>query len=162
MGRRSVKKDKNIYQQAREAAGLTRERAAEALEAVSESRLEKVESGRSPVRPEEVILMAKAYRRPDLCNYYCANECPIGKKSVPQVHLEDLSRIVLETLSALNSLEKEKDRFIEITSDGKITEDELKDYERIREGIGQIRKASEALTLWEESTKEVYSAKAEE
>ena len=58
MGKKSVKEDKSIYQLAREEADMTRAEASEAMAFVSESRIEKYVSGRSPVQPEEVLAMA--------------------------------------------------------------------------------------------------------
>lgn len=49
MGKRSIKEDKSVYQLAREEAGMTREEASEAMQFVSDSRIEKYESGKSPV-----------------------------------------------------------------------------------------------------------------
>ena len=121
MGKRSIKEDKSVYQLAREEAGMTREEASEAMQFVSDSRIEKYESGKSPVQPEEVLAMEKAYKKPGLCNYYCSHECPIGQEYVPEVKINDLANIVLKTLASMNSLDKAKDRFIEITADGEIS-----------------------------------------
>ena len=52
MGKKSIREDKNIFQLAREEAGLTRAQASEKLVFVSESRIEKYESGKSEVHPE--------------------------------------------------------------------------------------------------------------
>ena len=82
MGRKSVKENKNIYQLYRENAGLTREKASEAMGIVSETRIEKIESDKTLPYPDEIMAMAECYKTPDLCNYYCSNECPIGKKYV--------------------------------------------------------------------------------
>ena len=98
MGKKSVKEDKSIYQLAREEADMTRAEASEAMDFVSESRIEKYESGRSPVQPEEVLAMARAYKKPGLCNYYCSHECPIGQEYVPEVEVKELAQIVLKTL----------------------------------------------------------------
>ena len=84
MGRKSVKENKNIYQLSREEAGLTREQASEKAVYMSEDRIEKIESGRSLPHPEEVLTMSECYKRADLCNYFCSNECPIGKVYVPE------------------------------------------------------------------------------
>lgn len=151
MGKRSIKENKNIYQQLREEAGLTREEAADALGFISESRIEKFESGKSPVHPEEVLAMARAYRKPALCNYYCSHECPIGQEYIPEVKVKDLAQIVLQTLSTMNSLDKAKNRFIEITADGQISEDEFTDFVRIENGIKEIGLAADSLTLWMEN-----------
>ena len=71
MGRKSIKENKNIYFTSREACGMTREAAAEALEHISADRIEKIESGALSAHPEDVMLMAKAYNKPELCNYFC-------------------------------------------------------------------------------------------
>ena len=152
MGKKSVKEDKSIYQLAREEADMTRAEASEAMDFVSESRIEKYESGRSPVQPEEVLAMARAYKKPGLCNYYCSHECPIGQEYVPEVEVKELAQIVLKTLSSMNSLEKAKDRLIEITADGEISDDELTAFARIEEGIDQISRAADSLSLWVENT----------
>lgn len=148
MGKRSVKENKSIFQLVREEAELTRAEASEKLEFISESRIEKYESGKSEVHPEEVVAMSKAYRRPELCNYYCSHMCPIGKVSVPEIEMRDLSQIVLHTLASLNKLNEQKDRFIDITSDSKISDNEMDDFVRIRHGIESIAEASASLNLW--------------
>ena len=73
MGKKSVREDKNIYQLAREEAGLTRAAAGELMDYVSESRIEKIESEKSAPHPEEILAMADAYKKPVLCNgfVYC-------------------------------------------------------------------------------------------
>jgi transcriptional regulator with XRE-family HTH domain len=152
LGKRSTKENKSIYQICREEAGMTREEASEAMKFVSDSRIEKYESGKSPVQPEEVLAMAKAYRKPALCNYYCSHECPIGQEYVPEVKAKDLAQIVLQTVATINSLEKAKDRFIEITADGHITDDELDDFVRIEGGIKEIGSAADSLSLWMDNT----------
>lgn len=58
---------------------MSREKASELLETIMPERIEKVESGKSLPRPDEVITMAEKYKRPSLCNYYCSNQCPIGQ-----------------------------------------------------------------------------------
>lgn len=148
MGKKSIKEDKNIFQLAREDAGLTRAQASEKLDFISESRIEKYESGKSEVHPEEVLAMAKAYRKPMLCNYYCSRMCPIGKENVPEIQMKDLAQIVLKTLATLHTLEEEKDRLIEITADSRVSDDELMDFVRIQKGIEQIALASDSLSMW--------------
>jgi hypothetical protein len=152
MGKKSTKTNKNIYQLYREEKELTRDRASEQMQYLSADRIEKIENEKSLPRPDEIIAMADCYQRPDLCNYYCSHECPIGERYVPEVKMKDLSQIVLEVLASLNSLEKEKNRLIEITVDGQITKDELPDFTKIREQLAKISLAIDALQLWVEST----------
>ena len=59
MGKKSVKKNKNIYQICREGLELTREKASELLETISADRIEKIESGKSLPRPDEIALLVK-------------------------------------------------------------------------------------------------------
>ena len=148
MGRKSTREDKNIYQISREEASLTREAAAEKLEFISSDRIEKIESAKSLPHPDEILAMADCYKNPALCNYYCSHECPIGQEYVPKVTFKELSQITLEMLASLNSLEKEKNRLIEITVDGVISEDEKKDFEKIQQQLAQISLAIDSLELW--------------
>lgn len=148
MGRKSTKENKNHYHICRENANLTREAAAELMEFVSDDRIEKIESERSFPHPEEILAMSKAYKAPDLCNYYCSHSCPIGQESVPEIKLKDLSQITLEMLASLNFMEKQKNRLIEITVDGAITKDEMEDFENIQAQLLQISMAIDSLQLW--------------
>lgn len=148
MPRRSVKKNKNVYQLSREKARLTRAEASESTDFMSESIIEKIEYNISKPDPEEVLAMAKAYKDPMLCNYYCAHECSIGNKYVPEVKIAELSQIVLQMLASLNSIDKQKERLIDISADGKITNQELKDFKEIRKVINQISITADSLQLW--------------
>ena len=150
MGRVSVKENKNIYQLRREELGLSREKASELLETMPPERIEKIESEKSLPHPDEVLLMSEAYKLPNLCNHYCANECPIGKQYVPEIKIKDLSQIVLEMLASLNSMHKKQERLIEITADGKIEGDEIKDFIHIQEELEKISITVETLQLWSE------------
>ena len=150
MARVSTKENKNIYHKTRESLQLTREAAAELMEVISPERIEKIENERSLPHPDEVLLMAEKYKQPSLCNYYCANQCPIGQQYVPEIKVKDLSQIVLEMLASLNSMNKQRERLIEITVDGKITGDELEDFIYIQEELERISIAVETLQLWSE------------
>ena len=148
MAKKSTKENKNIYQTSREEAGFTREAAAEALEFISSDRIERIENEKSLPHPEEILAMSDCYRNPSLCNYYCSHECPIGQEYVPEVKFKELSQITLEMLASLNSLEKEKNRLIEITVDGVISDDEMRDFEKIQKQLAQIAMAIDSLQLW--------------
>lgn len=150
MARKSTKENKNIYQITRENLDLTREAASERLETISPERIEKIENERTLPYPDEVLVMAEKYKQPSLCNYYCANQCPIGQQYVPEIKIKDLSQIVLEMLASLNSVQKKKERLIEITVDGKISGDELEDFVFIQEELERISIAVETLQLWSE------------
>ncbi len=150
MARVSVKENKNIYHKTRESLQLTRESASELLESITAERIEKIENERSLPHPDEVLIMSEKYKQPSLCNYYCANQCPIGQQYVPEVKIKDLSQIVIEMLASLNSMNKKKDRLIEITVDGTVSEDEIEDFVVIQQELEKISIAVETLQLWSE------------
>ena len=150
MGRLSVKENKNIYHICREELKLTRESASELLGGISPERIEKIENEKSLPHPDEVLLMSEKYKKPSLCNYYCANQCPIGQEYVPEIKVKDLSQIVLEMLASLNSVNKKKERLIEITADGVIDNDEIADFIYIQEELERISLTVESLQLWAE------------
>lgn len=150
MARASTKENKNIYQLTRENLKLTREAAEELLESIPSERIEKIENERSLPHPDVVLVMSDKYKQPGLCNYYCANQCPIGQEYVPEIKIKDLSQIVLEMLASLNAMSKRKDRLIEITADGVVSDDELEDFVFIQDELERISITVETLQLWAE------------
>lgn len=148
MGRRSVRENKNMYQQLREERGYSRAKASEELKCISEGRLVRIESDEAVPYPEEIITMAEVYGEPNLPNLYCANDCPLGQAYVSQVEAKDLPVITLEMLNLLNRLTKQKDRLIEITVDGEITPDEIKDFTRIKKDLEEMSMAIDSMQLW--------------
>jgi hypothetical protein len=146
----SPKEKKNIYFQRREELKLTREQASELLEYVSPERLEKIENEKVEPRPDEVLIMAKKYKSPELCNYYCSHQCPIGNQYVPEIKIQDLSQIILRMISSLNEVQDKQKRLINITADGKIDDDEIEDFVSIQEELEKISVSVETLQLWTE------------
>ena len=150
MPRSSVKENKTVYQLRREELGLSREKASDLLEVIPPERIERIENGKYTAHPDEVIRMAEKYQAPELCNYYCSNECEIGRQYVPEIKIKDLAQIVLEMLASLNSIEKRRDRMIEITADGRIEKDEVEDFVRIQEDLERISVTVETRQFWAE------------
>lgn len=150
MGRKSIKEDKNVYHLRRDELNLSRAAAAQLLETISEDRICRIELKNLAPHPDEVVVMAEKYKCPSLRNYYCANQCPIGKRYSFEVKIGDLPTIVLQTIAALNTLEKQKDRFIEIAADCEVGESELSDFQSIQESLRKISISVEALRLWTE------------
>lgn len=148
MSKKSTKDNKNIYFQSRENAGFTRAQASERIGCISASKIEKIENGTTSPQPEDVFLMADAYKNPHLCNYYCTHECRIGQTYVPKVEIKGLPEITLGLLSSLNALDKCKERLIEITEDGKIEPSEAADFRKIQEHLNKISVTVESLKMW--------------
>jgi len=120
------------------------------LEIITPERIQKIENEKSLPHPDEVLLMSEKYKKPNLCNHYCANQCPIGQEYVPEIKVKDLSQIVLEMLASLNSVNKRKERLIEITADGIIDNDEIEDFIFIQDELERISITVEGLQLWSE------------
>ena len=143
-----MNKEKNIYVEARKQSNLTQAKASEAMQTISEDRLARLETDKISMTPNDVLEMANAYKRPDLCNYYCTHECPIGENTLSEIKPQQLSNIILKMVASLNTVETEKNALIEITSDGQISENELKDFARIQMKLNEISSTVEALKLW--------------
>lgn len=163
MGKASTKENKSIYQIAREELHLTRADATTkipgnddfpGMDGVTESRLVKLEHGDVAIQPEDVVAMAKRYNKPELRNYYCCNECPIGKIDAPEVtYTGGVHEILVNMAVSLKNVNHEKIRLMEILEDGKIDSDEVEDYEKICEELEHISMTIEALQLWCEKMK---------
>ena len=152
MGKQSKRENKTIYQICREEAGLTRSEASEKMTAVSDSKIEKFEYEIQEPTPYDIIQMADAYRRPDLCNYYCSHKCEIGHRYVPEVKVSDLSNIILETIASLNEINPLTTRLIQIARDGRISDDEINDFALISKKLDEISLAIDSLNLWIDKT----------
>ena len=148
MGRRSTKEDKNLYQQSRENAGLSREGAEELLTFVSADRIERIESGKSAPHPDEVLAMEQGYKDPELSNYYCTHECPIGMKYVQKAELKELPQLTVELLSALHAMEQEQNRLIDISVDGRVNDFERKQFDVILQKLSALDRAIRGMRIW--------------
>ena len=152
MGKQSTRENKTIYQLCREEKELTREKASELMAGVSSSRIEKIEYETQEPTPYDVVQMADCYKRPDLCNYYCSHKCAIGQRYVPEVEVGELSNIILETIACLNEINPVTGRLIQIARDGKISDDEIKDFAFISQKLDEISLAVDSLNLWVDKT----------
>lgn len=160
MGRRSTKENKNIYQQSREDKGLSREAAGELLQFVTADRIEKIESGKSAPHPDEVLAMEQGYENPELSNYYCTHECPIGMKYVQRVELKELPQLTVELLSALHAMELERDQMIDISVDGRVNSFERREFDVILQKLSALDRAIRGMRIWIEDA--LYTGKMDE
>ncbi|MBQ3005853.1 MAG: helix-turn-helix domain-containing protein [Clostridia bacterium] len=116
--------------------------------AINESKLRRIEEGEGQVKADDVLILSKVYGEPALKNYYCTNECKIGKESVPEIKIKDLTQIVLEMLSSLNTLEQRQARFIEITADGEIQDSEIEDFIKLQHELEKMEVTIETMQYW--------------
>lgn len=130
--------------------GYSREKAAELI-GIKYDRLEKIENNKVlSIEPQEVVKIARAYGKPDLCNYYCTHECDIGNKYGRESTVKDLAHIAVDTLTSLNKLDAARIRLLEIVEDDKVTDDEMEDFLKIREMIEKIATTADSLKFYME------------
>ena len=128
--------------------GLSRDAAEELLTFVSADRIEKIESGKSAPHPDEVLFMEQGYQNPTLSNYYCTHECPIGMKYVQKAELKDLPQLTVELLAALNAIEEEKNRLIDISVDGRVNDYERRQFDVILGKLAALDRAIRGMRIW--------------
>ena len=115
---------------------------------IDRTRLARIESGVLTPYPEEVLLLAQLYDAPQLCNHYCSQLCPLGRKTIPPCELLQIDRLTIKVLHAMKEAEGVEDDMVDIVQDGVITEDELPRIEEITTRLAAIEKASMELRMW--------------
>lgn len=163
MGKISTKENKSIYQVTRdEELGYSRAKAADIIAEIengkysylNENRLVKIEDGTVAIQPLDVVAMSKAYGKPELRNYYCCNECPIGEIDTPVVSgTSSIHEILVNMTVSLESVNAKKVRLMEILADGIVDSDEINDLNKILEELEKISMTVEAIQLWCEKMK---------
>lgn len=153
MGKKATKAADNMYYLARSEAAETnsdltsREKAAEIV-GIDRTRLARIELDTIAPYPEEVKAMAQAYNTPELCNSYCARECPIGRTSVKEVTIDDFDRLALKVLGSLKNIDELRTSLIAISEDGIIDESEETAFQDILDSLEKISTNAKALQLW--------------
>lgn len=153
MGKKATKAADNMYYLARCEATETnddfssREKAAELI-GMDRTRLARIELDAIAPYPEEVNAMAKAYNVPELCNSYCARECPIGRDNVQEVKIVDFDRLALKVLGSLKDIDALRASLIAISEDGIIEEKERPAFQEILDSLEKISTNAKALQLW--------------
>ena len=129
------------------AALSSREKAAELL-GIDRTRLARIELDTIAPYPEEVKIMSEVYNTPELCNAYCARECPIGRGNVREVTIDDFDRLALKALGSLKDIDSLRASLIAISEDGVIDAGELDTFNEILEALEKISTNAKALQLW--------------
>ena len=156
MGTRPTKAADNIYCRSRLEAAKYNDRlnsragAAELL-GISESSLADYELGNTKVVPvDKVNLMADLYRAPEIRNFYCANECPIGKNCITQLEVEELDRLTIKVLASFQRVGYIKETLLTITADGVISDSEKIAFSEVIKALDIISQNAQELKLWAE------------
>lgn len=158
MGRQATKAVGNRYYEARIAASEWDERlssragAAEAMN-VSDDVIKDAELGLYKCLPvDTVVRMADLYHAPELLNYYCLHECPIGSGRALSDSVVTIDRVTVKLIKKLrvDQLGTIKDLLVDIAEDGEISDDEVMSLVRVRDYLrGLSETISELETLTE-------------
>lgn len=155
MGRRPTKAADNPLCKARIDAAKYNERlyskeyAAEML-GISPSSLSDYELGVTKIVPPDMIIkMADLYNSPELRNYYCREVCPLGC-DIPKIELDDLDRITVKALSTFRKISETRELLLDITEDGKISEEERPELQKILDTLDELVSVSQNLKVWVE------------
>lgn len=155
MGRGAPKAQGNVWYQARMEAAIRNERllsrfgAAEAM-GLSEDAVKSAELGLYKSMPvENAVLMADCYNAPQLLNYYCLHECPIGCSRPLSSEVVGIDRVTVKLLKSLKAdeLAGMKDKLLDIAEDGIISEDELPDLREVLEYLDNLSKTVSELRI---------------
>ena len=117
---------------------------------IDRKRLQRIEIGTLNPYPEEVMLMADAYHAPELMNFYCTSACPIGRKMMPKAELQELDRLAVKFLNALERIKGADKSLLAIAVDGKLTPDEIPAMEELLEAIKAISTVGYELEIFKE------------
>lgn len=148
MGRDATKAMGNVWYEARKEAAIyndrlaSREGAAEML-GMSVSAVADAELGLNKCMPaDKAVLMADLYRKPQLLNYYCKHECPIGCRHALAEEVRSLAQVTVEIIRGLRvqDVGEIKDMLLDIAADGVITEDEKPQLEKVVSYLEEVAK----------------------
>lgn len=135
---------RNIYQIAREAAGLTQEKASELIDVSVES-LRAYEGDRRTPPDNVVIRMIEIYNTQYLAYQHLKTSAEIGRKYLPNIDLKDLPSAILRLQKEVSDFLKVRDELVDITCDGVISPEERPRYDRILKELDDIVEAIMAL-----------------
>ena len=153
MGRTATVAADNKFYQARKKASEKNENLSNRDDAAAQllmdkTRLAKIELDHIVPNSDDVMSMASVYEMPELCNYYCANCCPIGKGSVQELDVTDFGRIALQILSACENIEALRTKLLSIASDGDVKDDENDDFLYVLDILNKFSIGAQSLMLW--------------
>lgn len=156
MGREATKAVGNPWYEARKKAAeyddrlASREGAAERL-GMSVSSVADAELGLTKCMPvDKAVLMADLYNAPQLLNYYCLNECPIGCRQSLSDKVLSIERVTVKLLKSLKveELAEIKNTLIDIAADGIISDEEKPEIKEVLEYLDELsRTISELKTI---------------
>lgn len=149
---KTTKATENVYYSARIRAAAyndqlnSREGAAQVV-CIERTRLANIELGNIVPHPEEVNLMASSYNAPDLVNYFCSSQCPLGRGRVDRLEPRNLESAALKIGRLTRNIDDIARGISDIAEDGKITEEERPSFDACIRRLLDLKKSIEELIL---------------
>lgn len=142
---------RNIYQTARKTAGLTQERAAEALGICVES-IRAYEQGQRVPSDEVVSRMVDLYDNRFLAVQHLRANAELARRIIPEMAEMPLSEAIMQLLSQIYAFaDKHRDKdLLYIGADGRIDNEERPLYDKILSEVEGLGKAAMALRYAQE------------
>lgn len=131
---------RNIYQIAREATGLTQEKASEHLD-ISVDSLRAYEGGKRIPPDHVVIKMIEIYNTQYLAYQHLKTADEVGRTYLPNIEIRELPSAILRLQKEVTDFLKVKDEMIEITCDGIIDKEEKPRWDAIMKELNDIMDA---------------------
>lgn len=128
---------RNIYQIARESAGITQEKAAELLDISVESM--RAYEGFKRIPPNKVVVgMIEIYDSRYLAYQHIKNASEDLQGYIPNIDIKDLPSAILKLQKEVTDFLKIRDELIDITCDGIIDSEERPRYDIIMKELDDI------------------------
>ena len=135
-----MEKNKNIYQIARESAGLTQEKAAELLN-ISVDSIRAYEGCKRIPQDKTVIKMIEIYNAQYLAYQHLKTSAEVGQKYLPNIEITQLPVAILRLQKEIKDFIDCQELLIKIGSDCRVTPDEAEDFKGIIKELDDVAEA---------------------
>ena len=101
-------------------------------------------------------MMSDLYNAPELKNYYCKHECPIGRTLPIATEHDTLQGITIRLLNALDddAIKAMKRELVSMASDGEISEDEKPRLKKAQDALDSLAVVISELRMFGDRRKE--------
>ena len=146
MGRGATVASGNVWYEARIEASKINEKLKSRFGAadeagMSEDAIKNTELGLEKQMPvDKAVILADLYGAPNLLNYYCLNECPIGRNRPISDEMLTIEHAALRLIKRLKieKIEGMKEKLADIADDGDVSMNELDDLKNIQKYLDDL------------------------
>lgn len=142
----------NVYYLARMKAAeyndqLSSRESAAQIVCIERTRLANIELGNISPHPEEVNLMANIYNSPELVNFYCSSQCPLGCGRVDRLSPRNLESAAMKIERLTRNIDEIARGISDIAEDGEITAEERPAFDHNIKQLVALKTSIEELLL---------------